>query len=88
MAGKWDNKEVYRKVLSENKRGQTLVIGMVSNGDPKLDIRNYYYDDDDELQPGKGIRVHAEFGPDLMKLVQGALDAVDKEVEVRPKSKK
>ena len=89
MAKKWDNKELFRAVVVEGKARSVFVTAMISNDDPHIDVRNYYLDDDDNWAPTqKGVRIHAEMVPELLKQLQLALDAVDKEVAVKPKSKK
>ncbi len=89
MAKKWDNDELFRACVVEGKSRSTFVTAMISNDDPHVDVRAYYLNDDDEWAPtSKGVRIHAEMVPELLKQLQLALDAVDKKVTVKAKKKK
>ncbi len=89
MAKKWDNEELFRVCVVEGKTRSIFVTAMISNDDPRVDIRAYYLDDDEKWAPtSKGVRIHAEMIPDLIKSLQSALDAVDKKVTPKKKGKK
>lgn len=89
MAKKWDNNELFRTTVVEGKNRNIMVTAMISNNEPRVDIRAYYLDDDDKWAPTqKGVRIHAEMIPDLITALQEALDKVDAELAPKKKGKK
>ena len=83
VAGTKGDRSVYEGVVQKGNTLRIHVAGMIVKEQPYLDIRTYYLTDDDEWAPTKkGVRVHAEMGPDLLTYVQEALEAIDEEVAV------
>ena len=77
------DRSVYEGVIQKGKTLRIHVTGMIVKEQPYLDVRTYYLTDDDEWAPTKkGVRIHAEMGPDLLTYVREALEAIDEEVAV------
>ena len=86
MAKKWDNNELFRTVVVEGKNRSIFVTAMISDNEPRVDVRAHYLDEDDNWAPTqKGVRLHAEMVPGLITALQEALDKVDE--ELAPKKK-
>ena len=80
---KVQDKELPVHEIPKGKTQAIFIRGIIAKGEPYLDIRTYYRDDDDEWAPTKkGVRLHAEFGDDLVAAVKAALEEIDNEVSV------
>ena len=72
MAKYDDSKEERKELLNvrKNNRGDFLIISEIKvkdSDDVKVDIRNYYTDDNDEVKPtSKGVRFSSEILKDIM----------------------
>jgi hypothetical protein len=57
--------------LKKNNKGDYLVVAKITNNSTKevsADIRNYYTDKNDDVQPTtKGVRINSEMLPEVME---------------------
>lgn len=65
--------ELIAREISRGRSSKIVTRGLVSKGEPYIDLRTYYLDDNDEWQPTKkGIRLHAEALPELIEQLQAS----------------
>ena len=85
MAKYDDSKEERKELLNvrKNNRGDFLIISEIKvkdSDDVKVDIRNYYTDDNDEVKPtSKGVRFSSEILKDIMLALLEELDVTELE---------
>lgn len=53
------------------------------NGEPKIDIRTWYFDSDGEEKPGKGISLTLEQAKDVAGFISDYLLKLDNEIDMR-----
>ena len=64
-------------------RDRIITRSLISKGEPYLDIRTYYEDDNGEWLPTKkGIRLHCEMVSTLLEQIQQSLEEVDEVLAV------
>lgn len=86
---KVEEKSLTGHVIPKGRSSQVLIRGLISKGEPYLDIRIQYLDDDDEWQfTQKGVRLHAEMVPDLLTHIKASLDEIDDEVGIKVRERK
>lgn len=67
----WDSeKEVGR--VEKNNKGDIIIIKRVTKkGSLYVDVRTYYHDKLDQLQPGKGIAIPDDLADEVALLIMG-----------------
>ncbi len=84
MATQSDQVILFREELPRKRETERLFITTgTQHGEPFIDIRVFFKpvfpkDDDDQWRPTKkGVYLHAEFGPDLVSILQRGVEAID-----------
>ncbi len=84
MARAKEFEEVVGSIPKNNGDEIRVTALTTKSGEPYIDIRNYYTDDEGEKQPTKkGIRFHAEMTEEVMGLIKGGLDLIDERLAVK-----
>ena len=73
---KWGNRqpmpfEIVQTIDFVGGHGKVLRIVKWGDGEPKLDIRNWWQDKKGKLKPGKGITLIEGEAADLVRILQG-----------------
>lgn len=79
MAAKkfWDSEEIIGDI-PKNDKGDRIQIRKVTKGTGKyIDIRTYYRDDSDQLQPGKGISIPDDLADEVALIIMRGAEQED-----------